>query len=359
MLPARLRALCAILALWPLNSVAAPFNQREDDLVVREFRFQSGETLSGMKLHYTTLGRPRRNPAGDIVNAVLLLHGTTGTGKSFLDPSLAGELFGAGQPLDAARNYIILPDGIGRGGSAKPSDGLRARFPRYGYNDLVTAQHLIVTQGLGVDHLRLVLGTSMGGMQAWLWAERFPELMDAVMPIASLPVQVAGRNLLWRKLLTEAIRADPDWRGGDYSSPPAHWVQQAPIFAMMTSTPQRLQLQAPTREAAEALWGQLVEGARRLDANDTLYWFESSFDYDPEPDLGKIKARVLALNFADDAVNPVELGVMDKLVKGIPGARYVLIPAYSKTFGHQTVSEAAMWKPWLSDLLDSLSTVKQ
>ena len=354
MLPARLRALCAILALWPLGAIAVPFNQKEDDLVVREFRFQSGETLSGMKLHYTTLGRPRRNAAGEIVNAVLLLHGTTGTGKSFLDPSLAGELFGPGQPLDAARNYVILPDGIGRGGSAKPSDGLRARFPRYGYGDLVTAQHLIVTQGLGVEHLKLVLGTSMGGMLAWLWAERFPALMDAVMPIASTPAQVAGRDLLWRKLLTEAIRADPDWKGGDYSTPPAHWVQQAPIFAIMTSTPRRLQLQAPTREAAEALWGQLVEGARRLDANDALYWFESSFDYDPEPELGKIKAKVLALNFVDDATNPVELGVMDKLVRGIPHARYVLVPASSKTFGHQTVSEAAVWKPWLSELMDSL-----
>ena len=354
MLLDRLRALCAILSLWPLGAVAAPFNQKEDDLVVREFRFQSGETLSGMKLHYTTLGRPRRNAAGEIVNAVLLLHGTTGTGKSFLDPSLAGELFGPGQPLDAARNYVILPDGIGRGGSAKPSDGLRARFPRYGYGDLVTAQHLIVTQGLGVEHLKLVLGTSMGGMLAWLWAERFPALMDAVMPIASTPAQVAGRDLLWRKLLTEAIRADPDWKGGDYSTPPAHWVQQAPIFAIMTSTPRRLQLQAPTREAAEALWGQLVEGARRLDANDALYWFESSFDYDPEPELGKIKAKVLALNFVDDATNPVELGVMDKLVRGIPHARYVLVPASSKTFGHQTVSEAAVWKPWLSELMDSL-----
>jgi homoserine O-acetyltransferase/O-succinyltransferase len=331
---------------------AAYPGQKEGDWVAREFRFQSGDVLPEVKLHYTTLGTPQRDAAGRVSNAVLLLHGTTGTGKSFLQPSLAGELFGPGQPLDAARFYIILPDGLGRGGSSKPSDGLHARFPRYGYADVVIAQHLLVTQGLGVDHLRAVVGTSMGGMMTWMWGERWPELMDALMPIASQPVQISGRNLLWRKVVSESIRADPDWNGGDYEKPPRRWTSVVPVFTIMVDSPVRLQREAPTRKEAEALYARLVEEAgRRFDANDYLYWYESSWDYDPEPELAKIRAPLVAVNFADDEINPSDLGIMERLVPKVPHGRFVLVPEGERTIGHQTLTVAAVWKPHLAELL--------
>ncbi len=352
----RLNSFLAALVALPLQSASpGALEQREGDYVARNFRFQTGEVLPELRLHYTTLGRPERDAAGRVTNAVLLLHGTTGTGKSFLSPSLAGELFGPGQLLDASHHYVILPDGIGRGGSSKPSDGLRTRFPRYGYQDVVVAQHLLVTEGLGVNHLRLVLGTSMGGMQTWLWGERYPDLMDALLPIASQPTPIAGRNLLWRRLLTESIRQDPDWQGGDYKTPPSHWTRSYPIFTLMTDSAVRLQSQAPTREEASALYDRLAATAlKTLDANDTLYWFESSWDYNPEPDLGRIKARLVAVNFADDLINPAELAVMDKLVARIPRGRNVLVPAGPKTIGHQTLTQASVWKPYLVELLKSL-----
>jgi homoserine O-acetyltransferase len=347
--------LMALLA-WPLHSVApVDLVPREGDFIARDFRFQSGQMLPELRLHYTTLGTPQRDKSGRVTNAVLLLHGTTGTGKNFLAPSYAKELFGAGQALDAARYFIILPDGIGRGGSSKPSDGLRARFPRYGYNDVVAAQQLLVTQGLGVEHLRLVLGTSMGGMQTWLWGERYPDLMDALLPIASQPTQISGRNLLWRRIITEAIRNDPDWKGGEFTTPPTHWVNAVPLFTLMVDSAVRLQAQAPTRPEGNALYDRLVASASKsLDANDYLYWFESSWDYDPEPDLGKIKARLVAVNFADDLINASELGVMAKLNPRVPQARFVLVPASDRTIGHQTLTQAAVWKPYLEELLRSL-----
>jgi homoserine O-acetyltransferase len=328
---------------------------QEGDFIARDFRFQSGEVLPELRLHYTTLGAPRRDADGRVANAVLLLHGTTGTGKSFLAPSLAQELFGPGQPLDAARTYIILPDGIGRGGSTKPSDGLHARFPRYGYNDVVAAQYLLVTQGLGVDHLRLVAGTSMGGMQTWLWGERWPSFMDALMPIASQPTQISGRNLLWRRLIAQSIRQDPDWNGGDYRIAPTRWATAAPLFTIMTDSAVRLQTQGPGRKEAEALYDGLVAAARKnFDANDYLYWFESSWDYDPEPNLGLIQAPLTAVNFADDLINAPELGVMDKLMAKVPHGHAVLVPQSSRTLGHQTLTQAAVWKPYLTTLLATL-----
>jgi homoserine O-acetyltransferase len=339
----------SLLLALPAHS-AAPAS-REGDYLARDFHFKSGEVLPELRLHYTTLGTPRRGPDGRVNNAVLLLHGTTGTGRNFLAPSFADELFGPGQPLDASRYYLILPDGIGRGGSSKPSDGLRARFPRYGYQDVVEAQHLLVTQGLGVDHLRLVLGTSMGGMQTWMWGETYPAMMDALMPIASQPTQISGRNLLWRRIITEAIRQDPDWKGGDYQVPPTRWASVAPIFNLMADSPVRLQGQGPTRQAGNALYDQLVATARKNDANDYLYWFESSFDYDPEPALGSIKARLLAVNFADDQINPSSLGVMEGLTAKVANGRFVLVPISSRTIGHQTLTQAAVWKPYLEELL--------
>ncbi len=345
-----LAALAAARAQTPLHP-----QQTEGDFIVRDFRFASGDTLPELKLHYTTLGTPRRDATGNVVNAVLLLHGTTGTGKNFLVPSLADELFGKDQPLDASRYYIILPDGIGRGGSSKPSDGLHARFPRYGYNDVVEAQHRLVTEGLDVRHLRLVLGTSMGGMQTWMWGEKYPEMMDALMPIASLPVQISGRNLLMRKVVTEAIRRDPAWQEGEYREQPTLFTVVVPEQQFMASSPAKLQQLAPTRADAVALYDKLVETAHKsLDANDYLYWFESSFDYDPEPGLGRIKAALYAVNFADDAINPAELAILERLTPTIPGARYVVIPASERTQGHQTLTLAAVWKPYLIELLQSL-----
>jgi homoserine O-acetyltransferase len=326
--------------------------QKDGDFVIPDFRFQSGETLRELRLHYTTLGSPQRDATGHITNAVLLLHGTSSTGKSFLVPSLGGELFGPGQPLDAARFFIILPDGLGRGGSTKPSDGLHAHFPKYGYGDVVAAQYALVTKGLGVEHLRLVLGTSMGGMHAWMWAERYPDMMDAVMPIACQPIAISGRNLLFRRILTEAIRNDPDWNGGEYKSQPGHWVYTAPLWPMMLESPVQLQTQGPTRVAAVGLYDKLVEEARKAyDANDFLYWLESSWDYEPERDLGKIKAKVMAVNFADDAINPSDLAVVGTLIKTVAGARLVVVPESDRTLGHRTLSQAAVWKPYLVELL--------
>jgi homoserine O-acetyltransferase len=325
--------------------------QREGEVLITDFAFQNGEKLPEVRLHYTTLGAPHKNGHGDVDNAVLLLHGTTGTGKSFLAPSIAGELFGAGQPLDASVYYVIMPDGLGRGGSTKPSDGLRAKFPRYGYGDVVTGQYRLVVEGLGVKHLRLVLGTSMGGMQAWMWGERYPDAMDALMPIACLPVELSGRNMLWRQLVIDAIKTDPDYSEGNYVKPPAHFAHALPIFNIMTESAQRLELEAPTRSKASELYESLVAGFAKFDANDYLYWFDSSYDYDPEAQLGKIKAKVLAVNFADDELNPPELGVLERDMPKVKHARFVTVPAGPNSRGHQSLSVAALWKKYVVELM--------
>ncbi len=350
-------ALAALLALVA-PAAAQPYpNQREADLVVKEFRLEGGGVLPEARLHYTTLGTPHRDANGDIDNAVLMLHGTTSTGKQFLMPTLGPELFAAGAPLDAAKYLIILPDGLGRGGSSKPSDGLRARFPRYGYGDVVEGQYRVVTEGLGIKHLKAVLGTSMGGMQAWMWGERHPEMMDGLVAVASQPIPVSGRNALWRRLLIEAIRSDPDYRGGEYASEPTHFIEALPIFNIMTESVRGLQHDAPTNADAAKLYDNLAAGyAGKVDANDWLYWFDSSFDYDPGPRLGTIKARLLAINFADDALNPVELGVMEPAIRQIPGARLVLVPASPETHGHQSLRFAELWKSDVADFMDGLGT---
>lgn len=358
-----LRTLAATLFVTAFGmstaAVAAPPPgpiQQEGDITVRDFHFQNGETLPEVRLHYTTLGTPQRDASGHVTNAVLLLHGTTGTGKSFLVPTMAGELFGPNQPLDASRYYIIMPDGIGRGGSSKPSDGLRARFPKYGYGDVVNAQYRLVRDGLGVDHLRLVLGVSMGGMQAWMWAERYPDMMDAVMPIACQPMQISGRNLIFRRILTEAIRNDPDWKRGDYTTPPRHWVFAAPLWPVILDSAVHLQAQGPTRQAAIDTYDRMVEAARKYDANDFLYWLDSSWDYDPQPALNRIKARVVAVNFADDVINAADLGMVKTLVESVPTARFVLIPEDDRTVGHLTLALAGVWTSYLEWLLRESSS---
>jgi homoserine O-acetyltransferase len=352
----RLIVICISVLLLSalLQAQAAPPsypNQKEDNFTVRNFKFQSGETLPELKLHYTTVGTPHKNAQGEIDNAVLLLHGTTGTGKNFLSPAIGGQLFGPGQPLDAAKYYLIMPDGIGRGGSSKPSDGMHAKFPHYGYWDVVEGQYRLVTEALGIKRLKLVLGTSMGGMQAWLWGEKYPNAMDALMPIASQPIEVSGRNMLWRRLVIEAIRTDPDWNNGDYQKQPTHFEHFLPVFNFMTESPVRLQEQAPTRAKANELYDSYVANFGKVDANDFLYWFESSYDYNPAPQLDQIKAKLLAVNFADDELNPPQLGVMEREVPRIKNGRFVLVPASAKTRGHQSLTQAVLWKNYVVEVL--------
>ncbi len=323
------------------------------DFIIRNFRFASGETLPELRLHYRTLGEPRRDDKGIVQNAVLILHGTTGEGGNFLRPEFAGELFGKGQPLDATRYYLILPDNIGHGQSSKPSDGLKGRFPKYGYQDMIAAQHRLLTEGLKVNHLRLVLGTSMGGMHTWLWGERYPDFMDALMPLASLPTQISGRNRMWRRIIIDAIRTDPEWQGGDYVTQPHGLRIAAEMLALMANNAVQRQKEAPTLEKADKLLDDYVARAlRTMDANNILYAVESSRDYDPGPGLEKIQAPLLAINFADDLINPPELGILEREVKRVKRGKAILIPQSEQTRGHGTHTLAAVWKRYLIEFLE-------
>jgi homoserine O-acetyltransferase len=328
-------------------------NQREGDFHFKDFQFGSGETLPDLRLHFTTIGTPIRNTAGEIVNAVLLLHNTSGGRQTWLSPSLANELFHQGQALDASRYFIIIPDAVGFGGSSKPSDGLRTQFPHYRYRDIVESEHRLVADGLGVRHLRLVLGISMGGMHAWMWAGMYPDLMDGVVPIASQPIGISGRNWLIRRIAIETIRNDPGWNGGNYDKNPSYYVYTAPLGFLMTESVNRIQDMAPTREAGDALYKKLIEEARR-DANDQLYAIEAVMDYDPSKDIEKIKARLLAINFEDDALNPPELGVVEPSIRRIANAKLVIVPASKETHGHFTNLRAKVWKSYLADFMKEL-----
>ena len=324
----------------------------EGDFLIRDFRFTSGETLPELRMHYRTLGTPRKDASGVVRNAVLILHGTGGTGAQFTSANFAGELFGAGQPLDAARYFIILPDDIGHGRSSKPSDGLRAKFPRYGYVDMVEAEYRLVTQGLGVNHLRLAMGTSMGGMHTWLWASRYPAFADAWLPLASLPTQISGRNRVWRRVVIDAIRNDPQWLNGDYTSQPQSLRTAAQMLWLMSSNPILRQNLAPTRADADRVIDQYVANYLKSgDANDLLYAFESSHDYDPGPGLEKITAPLLAINSADDIINPPELQILEREIKRVAKGRAITLPLSDKTAGHGTHTLAAVWKTHLVALL--------
>ncbi|SAK73361.1 homoserine O-acetyltransferase [Caballeronia catudaia] len=345
--------LFAMLLLLVASSACGQDHERSGDVVIGEFRVQDGSVLPQLKLHYVTLGEPARDANGGIVNAVLLLHDTIASSRAYLTADMRRELFAPGAPLDAARYYIVIPDAIGHGASGKPSDGLRMDFPNYGYRDMVEAQYRLVTEGLHIAHLRLVLGTAMGGMHAWLWGERHPTMMDALMPIASVPVAIAGRNAFWRRMIVAAIRRDPEWNDGRYGEPPIAWLRAMPVFTLMTENPARMNDAAPDGERAAWYYDASVYRARGLDANDTLYAFEASRDYDPEPDLARIEARVLAVNFADDLTTPGDTGAIQRVLPGIARARYVEVPESDQTYGTQSIAHPALWKRYVDALLKS------
>jgi homoserine O-acetyltransferase/O-succinyltransferase len=353
----RLSWLTAVLLTVALPAVAADFPAPvEGDFVARDFRFGTGETLPSLNLHYRTIGTPRRDAGGVVRNAVLILHGTGGTGASFLSQMFGGELFGAGQPLDATRYFIILPDGIGHGKSSKPSDSLHTRFPKYTYDDMVRSQHALLVDGLKVNHLRLVLGTSMGAMHCWVWGETYPDFVDGLVPLASAPTAIAGRNRVMRKMIMDSITQDPDWKNGEYSQQPREGLVGAiNLLMMMTSSPLQWQKSGATRDAADKWYEEQIKSRfAATDANDMLYQFNASRDYDPSPNLEKITASLLAINSADDVVNPPELGLMEKLMPRVKRGRYILIPTSDKTRGHGTHSIPAIWGSQLADFLREL-----
>jgi homoserine O-acetyltransferase len=324
----------------------------EGDFTLRDFHFSSGATLPGLKIHYRTVGQPHKDAKGVVRNAVLIGHGTGGSGAQFIRPEFAGELFGTGQPLDASKYFIVLMDGIGHGKSSKPSDGLRARFPQYGYTDMVDAQFRVLTEGLKVNHLRLVMGTSMGGMHTWVWGERHPDFMDALMPLASLPTQISGRNRVWRRTIIDAIRNDPAWQNGNYSSQPPSLRTAASLIYFMGSNPILRQDQMPTLAKADEVLDQAVARAmQEQDANDVLYQISASWDYDPGPGLEQIRAPLLAINSADDLINPPELGILEREIKRVPRGEAVVIPLSPATRGHGSHTMAALWKEQLLKLL--------
>jgi homoserine O-acetyltransferase len=315
------------------------------DVVLGNFRFQSGESLPELKIHYRTFGAPGRDSRGRVTNAVMILHGTTGSGAQFLRPEFSGLLFGIGQLLDYNRYYIILPDGIGHGDSSKPSNGLHARFPHYGYRDMVEAQYRLLTEGLKVNHLHVVIGTSMGGMHTWLWGELHPDFMDSLVPLASLPTQISGRNRVWRRMIIDSIQNDPGWHGGEYTQQPQGLKVAAEVLYFMGSNPVQRWNQAPTlKEADEQLNRSVSDAYQKMDANDVLYALRASEDYDPGPRLGAIQAPLLALNFADDLINPPELGILEKEIHRVPLGKSILYPLTDQTRGHGTHKIAAIWK---------------
>ena len=345
---------------FSLSILAAGFASAADypaptagDYTIRDFKFTSGKTLPELRLHYRTIGKPEKDAQGKTTNAVLIKHGTTGSGAQFVPrPEFADELFAKGQPLDATKFFIILPDGIGHGKSSKPSDGLHAKFPHYGYLDMVEAQYRLLTDGLGVNHARLVMGTSMGGMHTWLWGELHPDFMDALMPLASLPAQISGRNRAWRRVIIDAIRNDPAWNGGEYKTQPPSLRTAAEVLWFMSSNPVLRQKEAPTLARTDEVLDKFVDGIVKADdANDVLYALEASHDYDPGPNLEKIRAQLLAVNSADDLINPPELGILEREIKRVPHGRAIVIPMSDKTRGHGSHTVAALWKDKLMKLL--------
>ncbi len=354
MMPTGVGRAAIAAALWlvplcvPSSTWAADYPApKEGTFVARNFRFHTGDVFPELKLHYLTIGAPTGQP-------VLMLHGTGGSARSLLTPAFAGELFGEGQPLDATKYFIILPDALGAGKSTKPSDGLRGKFPLYNYADMVAAQHLVVTEGLGVKHLRLVIGNSMGGMQTWMWGSAYPQFMDALVPMASQPTEMASRNWIMRRLLVESVRSDPEWKGGDYTTEPKSLRLANAMFRIATSGGTlAYQKLAPTRDKADKLAEEALSAPFTSDANDFMYQWDSSRDYDASPGLEKIEAALLAINAADDERNPPETGLMERALKRVKNGKLYLIPASEDTRGHGTTGMAKFWKQQLQELLQS------
>jgi len=344
---------CLLLTIASSGSAATWPAPTEGEYIVKDFKFTAGEKLPELRIHYRTLGTIHKDKKGHVDNAVLIMHGTGGAGTQFLQDRFAGELFGAGQPLDASKYFIVLIDDIGHGKSSKPSDGLRMKFPHYTYDDMVVAEYRVLTEKLKVDHLRLVMGTSMGGMHTWLWGETYPDFMDALMPLASLPVQIAGRNRMMRRMYMDSIRNDPEWNNGDYTKQPRGLADAIHILMIMGSSPLQMQKLYPDRDSADKyLEDTVARLMKEDDANDCLYQIDSSRDYNPQPRLGTIKAPLLAVNSADDQINPPELGILEREIKNVPHGRAVVIPISAATRGHGTHTWAALWKDHLGELIE-------
>ncbi len=350
LLPSILAACLALLL--PRLATASDLTPTQGDYVIKDFHFASGQTLPELKIHYRTLGTPRRDAQGVVSNAVLIMHGTLGSGAQFMGDGFAGELFGPGQPLDVAKFYVILPDDIGHGESSRPSEGLHARFPNYRYADMVDAEHRLVVDGLHANHLRLVMGTSMGGMHVWMWGEQYPDMMDALMPLASLPAPIGGRNRVWRRMVSEAIRNDPAWAGGEYKAAPPSLRTAIGMLYFVSDNPKRRSDAYPTDAAADKALDDFTDKTLKTDdANDFLYAVESSYDYDPSKNLGAIRAPLLAVNSADDLINPPDQGIMEREIGHVPHGRAILIPEGPDTRGHGTHTAAKVWKADLERLL--------
>lgn len=350
----KVQPIIGLLALLLSSLPAKPANYpppTPGDAILHDFHFNTGETFPELKMHYITIGTPMRDAKDVVTNAVLILHGTTGNCSNFIRPEFAGELFGAGQLLDATRYYLIIPDNLGHGHSTKPSDGLRAKFPSYGYKDMILAQYRMLTEGLKVNHLRLVMGTSMGGMHTWLWGEMYPDFMDALMPLASQPGPMSGRNRMWRRLIIDSVRTDPAWMDGNYQSPPPGLRIALEMSFLMAENPILRQHEAPTLAQADRMIENAANGARYIDANDFIYAYDASHDYDPSPDLEKIKAPLIAVNSADDLINPPELGILESQIKRVPHGKAIVIPLSDKTRGHGSHTIANLWKNYLAELL--------
>jgi homoserine O-acetyltransferase/O-succinyltransferase len=327
---------------------------RQADAWFENYQFRDGETLERVRIHYATLGNPHRNGHGDIDNAVLVLHWTGTDGRALLTSTFISALFAPGRPLDARRYYLIFADSVGHGRSSKPSGGLRGNFPHYGYRDEVDLQHRLVTQTLGIKHLHAILGLSMGGMNAWQWAEAYPDAMDGILPVVSLPIAVSGRNLLWRRMVIDDIRSDPDWQGGNYTKSPQSWFRGYTLLRMMIDGVPHLQAVIPDRPAADQFIQDARQEADPIDPNDNLYSLESSQDYDPQPGLTSIRAKVLALNFSDDEFNPSELRVLDRLMPKVPHGRFIVQEGSETSYGHLTMAHPELWSQHVAEFMHEL-----
>jgi homoserine O-acetyltransferase/O-succinyltransferase len=346
---ALLPALMLVLVLFARPVSAADYPApKHGDFIARDFSFSTGEVMPELKLHYTTIGEPTGEP-------VLILHGTAGSGTGLLTPGFAGEIFGEGQALDAKKYFIIVPDALGAGKSSKPSDGLRGKFPKYNYDDMVQAQYRLVTEGLGIKHLRLVLGNSMGGMHTWVWGVKYPEFMDALVPMASQPTEMSARNWMMRRMLIDAVRKDPDYNNGDYTSQPKG-LRVANVFYGIATNGGSLayQAMAPTRAAADKIVDDRLAAPFMADANDFVYQWDASRDYNPQPALDAIKAHVLVINSADDERNPPEFGLVERELKRIKNGSLFLIPASAETRGHGTTAMAKLWSKQLGEFLSTV-----